>query len=96
VDLVIIVPDKGKDKEIAQQLLELADSPLHVQWVSWPTPGFRVPVELAAKLKGIRDMETVEAEASAMEQPTAKRRGRPRKVVEEHAPVLDTDNEKEE
>jgi len=96
VDVVIIVPEPGKLKEIGQQLLALADSPGDVQWVSWPQAGYRVPAELAGKLKDVRDnysADSVDQGDTVAEPP--RRRGRPRKTVE--APVRDTDDtEKEE
>lgn len=49
MDVVIISPGKGKAKEIGKRLLELADSPYDVQWVTWPSAGFSVPLELFNK-----------------------------------------------
>lgn len=87
MDVVIIEPDEGMTKEIGQQLLELADNPHDVQWATWPVTGFKVPAELAAKLKEARNEGTDEA--------APRRRGRPRRQAE--APVQDTDDtEKEE
>lgn len=40
---VIIHPEPGYTKAIAQELLELAESPYHVEYVMWPSVGFRVP-----------------------------------------------------
>jgi hypothetical protein len=70
VDVVIITPEKGKAKEIGQQLLALADNPRDVQWVTWPAAGFSVPVELFAKF------DADEPEAAEEETQAPKRRRR--------------------
>lgn len=89
---VIIEPDKGMVKEIGKQLLELAGNPSDVQWVSWPKAGYKVSVELADKLKGVRSLPNTEQPGG---EPAPRRRGRPRKQTE--APVEATDDtEKEE
>lgn len=50
MDVVIISPEPGKTVEIGKRLLELADSPRDVQWVTWPAPGgFSVPLGLFLK-----------------------------------------------
>jgi hypothetical protein len=72
VDVVIISPEKGKAKEIGQQLLALADSPRDVQWVTWPAAGFAVPLDLFAKF----DADGDEPEVEAQEQAPKKRRRR--------------------
>lgn len=87
---VIIEPDEGMAAKIGRQLLDMADDPFDVRWVSWPQAGFLVPEELAAKLKGARSQPDTEQPAQA-----PRRRGRPRRQAE--TPVQDTDNnEKEE
>lgn len=43
VGTVIVHPEPGFEKVIAQELLALADSPYQVEYVMWPKPGFRVP-----------------------------------------------------
>lgn len=92
---VIIEPDAGAVKEIGTQLLALAENPSQVQWVTWPRTGYRVPVELADKLKGVRSLPNAEQSADVAAPP--RRRGRPRRTVDAEAPVLGTDdNEKEE
>lgn len=89
---MIIEPDEGMTKEIGRQLLELADNPHDVQWATWPVTGFKVPVELAAKLKAARQDSGQEQPTDQAEAP--RRRGRPRKA---EATVRDTDDtEKEE
>lgn len=40
---VIVHPEDGWMKEVAQELLSLAESPYEVEYVMWPRPGFRVP-----------------------------------------------------
>ena len=75
VDVVIITPEPGKQKEIGQRLLALAGSPRDVQWVTWPQAGYSIPLELFVKFDA-DDIE--ESEKLADEQPR-RRRGRPRK-----------------
>lgn len=103
---VIIEPDKGKAAEIGRQLLALADNPNDVQWASWPVAGFRVPEELALRLRGVRSLPVTEQSAgeetpviaTAVTQPAQdvghrpRRPGRPRRTVTEQAPVLNTDD----
>ena len=72
MDVVIITPEPGKDKEIGQRLLALADSPRDVQWVTWPAAGFSVPLDLFAKF----DAEGDETEAAEEEVPAKRRRRR--------------------
>lgn len=74
---VIITPEPGRHKEIGRLLLELADSPYQVQWVTWPTAGYSVPEELFARFDSSgRDA----AAPDGGEEETPKRkRGRPRK-----------------
>lgn len=74
VDVVIITPEPGRQKEIGQQLLALADHPSQVQWVTYPETGFQIPLELFAKFDANGD------EPAAVEEDTPRRRrGRPRK-----------------
>jgi hypothetical protein len=61
---VIITPEKGLHVEIGRQLLELAEDPRQVRWVSWPQAGYKVPVELAEKLKGVRSLPNTEQAAT--------------------------------
>jgi hypothetical protein len=90
--MVIITPDEGNAAEIGKQLLELADSPREVQWVSWPQPGFMVSRELAEKLSKARPAQDQEQE----EKP--RRRGRLRKQESDKqaSTVQDTDNSDKE
>lgn len=46
VDTVIVHPEDGWLKAVAQELLALAEHPRDVEYVMWPKPGFRVPVDL--------------------------------------------------
>lgn len=93
---MIIVPDEGKARDIGQWLLQNAGHPSHVQWVSWPEAGFKVPADLAHqfhKLHKGEEPEEPQDQAQAADQ-APKRRGRPRKNPE---PVPGTDDtEKEE
>lgn len=96
VDAVIITPEPGRHKEIGQQLLALADSPRDVQWTTWPTAGYAVPVELFAKFAGTQEPASGGAvtKTPVIEDPPAfvepKRRGRPRKE-----PSTDNNSEEE-
>lgn len=92
---VIIEPDNGNASEIGRQLLDLAESPYDVQWVSWPVAGFKVPEELAAKLKGVR-ATPAEAQVESNVETARRRPGRPRRTVSVDAPVLNTDNTEQE
>jgi hypothetical protein len=70
VDVVIITPEPGLEKEIGQRLLALAAHPRDVQWVSWPAPGgYSVPLELFTKFDA-----DGEDEAEAQEAPKRRRR----------------------
>lgn len=76
MDSVVITPEKGKAKEIGQKLLELADNPRDVQWVTWPAAGFSVPMELFARFDADGDEPEVEEEAKP------KRRRRSKEATE--------------
>lgn len=98
---VIIEPDNGNAAQIGKQLLELADSPYDVQWVTYPVAGFKVPEELAIRLQGVRSLPNTEQPAEdpvgALTQDTPRRRaGRPRKTTSVDAPVLNTDDTEQE
>lgn len=57
VDVVIITPEPGLEKEIGRRLLALAEHPRDVQWVTWPAPGgYSIPLELYVKF----DSDTIE------------------------------------
>lgn len=84
----MIVPEHGELKKIAQQLLALADDRKDVDYVMWPEPGFRVPVELAEKFVEFRDKSKAEVPAApeveeAPAEPVKRKPGRPRKNVED-------------
>lgn len=89
VDIVIITPEPGRQAEIGQRLLALAEHPSQVRWVTWPRAGYSVPAELFHKF----ETDTDGADEEPTEQEPPKRRGRPRKAQ----PVERTDDpEKEE
>lgn len=90
---MIITPEPGMHKEIAQVLLHLADDPNQVQTATTPSVSFVVPVELFKRFEQLRDRleeapdevygipdSTDDAEAE-VEKP--KRRGRPRRQAAE-------------
>lgn len=93
VDVVIISPEPGRQKEIGQQLLALADHPRDVQWVTWPQAGFSVPLELFRRFDGEGEDEA----APAAEESTPRRRrpGRPRKQETESTDDTTTSPEEE-
>lgn len=64
MDVVIITPEAGNQKQIGRRLLELAASPYDVQWVTWPQAGFSVPLELFNKFDSDAEGDT-ETEAPA-------------------------------
>ena len=84
MDVVIITPEPGKQKEIGQKLLALADNPRDVQWVTWPKAGYSIPLALFMKFdaediaEALWQMPVDELEKLVDEQPR-RRRGRPRK-----------------
>lgn len=71
---VIITPEPGRQKEIGQLLLALADNVRDVQWVTWPAAGFQVSTELFARFDAVG-----KEEGDAEEEAPKRRRGRPRK-----------------
>lgn len=89
MDVMIITPEPGRHKEIGQRLLALADSPRDVQWVTWPSAGFAIPVELFARFDADSELELatgglvkntpVIGEGGPAPLETPRRRGRPRK-----------------
>lgn len=93
VDTVIIVPEPGELKSVAKDLLSLADSNMHVEYVMWPETGFRVPDYLADRFVKLRRERSVpaepvvpeiqaEAEAEVTSEPVKRKPGRPKKVQE--------------
>jgi hypothetical protein len=72
VDVVIITPEPGRNKEIGQRLLALADDPRQVQWTTWPAAGFAVSSELFARF----DADGDEAEGAQAQAEAPKRRRR--------------------
>lgn len=80
---VVITPEHGRVKEIAQVLLKLAAHPNDVQMVSWPAQGFRVSGDLFARFEYFmagEDSAETESEPEVAE-PVKKRPGRPRKIA---------------
>lgn len=95
VDVVIITPEPGRAKEIGQKLLALADYPQQVQWVTWPSAGFSIPLELFAKFDA--DGEDGAAPAAPVDEESAppRRRGRPRRQEVESTDDTATSPEEE-
>lgn len=87
---VIITPEPGQHKAIAQLLLSVADTPYQVRSVMTPAQGFEVPEALFDKFEAVYKPEqqsddtsdvSRETEGTPQETVTAapKKRGRPRK-----------------
>ena len=89
VDVVIITPEPGQHKDVGQRLLAVIEDmglPGNtLRWVTWPTTGFAVPLEVYARFE--TDEEDDDGDEAAEAKP--KKRGRPRKKQ----PVQGTDNE---
>ena len=83
MDVVIITPEPGRHKEIGQRLLELAEHPRDVQWVSWPKAGFAVPLGLFEAFTADEDDEP------ASDATPKKRAAKPKK--KQTPPVESTD-----
>ena len=75
MESVIISPEKEKLKEIGQQLLELADNPSQVQWVTWPKAGYSIPLELFMRFDAF-DSNGVPVLDEVVQEPEPKRRRR--------------------
>lgn len=88
---MIITPEKGKAKEIGQKLLALAEHPRQVQWVTWPSAGFSIPMELFAKF----DADGEDEVAPAAEQSAPPKRRRRSKEVTETTDDTTTSPEEE-
>lgn len=95
VGTVIVHPEPGFEKQIAQELLGLADNPMQVEYVMWPRPGFRVPEELFDRFEQLLTTPAVEqsvpdvvavadvtAEPEVVVKPVKRAPGRPKKNVE--------------
>ena len=92
MDTLIIFPEPGEQKRIAKELIELAGAhPMQVEYVLWPEPGFRVPVELGdrfvakrlAEQQGQDEVPAVAEEAVPTGvEPVKRKPGRPKKVQE--------------
>lgn len=80
VDVVkmIITPELGRHKEIGRLLLDLAEHPHEVQWVTWPNAGFQVSLELFEKFEAAGQAPAA-VDKTEPAVPVAKKRGRPRK-----------------
>lgn len=94
MDVVIITPEPGRQKEIGQLLLTLADHPRDVQWVTYPVTGFSVPLDLFQRFDTLGPTEelngdgtweptgeTVQSQVAVTggDDAPRRRRGRPRK-----------------
>lgn len=92
MDTVIVFPEpRERVKEMARELLDLADNGLQVEFVTWPEQGFRIPEDLYVKY--VQHREALAAPQSESEQapvveqendevPVKRKPGRPKKVQE--------------
>lgn len=71
---VTIYPEEGNFPRIARMLLDLADHPSQVRYVSHPKAGFEVPEDLYLRFETV-----MEPAQDSVQEATPKRRGRPRK-----------------
>lgn len=73
---------------IGRELLALADNVYQVEYVMWPSPGFRVPEELFNRWEALGSIsvpessQTLEPEATETPEPAKRKPGRPRKNTE--------------
>ena len=82
---VLIFPEPGNTKLIAQALLALADKASDVEFVLWPQEGFRVPEDLALKFEGqfkVGEDEVVEETTVVDIEPVKRKPGRPKKEAQ--------------
>lgn len=86
MDVVIITPEPGRHKEIGQRLLELAEHPRDVQWVSWPKAGFSVPLELFEAFTAEDDEEPAEAKTPRKRAKAAKKQAPPVEATDTKGP----------
>jgi len=84
VDVIIVTvyPEEGNFPAMARALLEAAEDPGQVRYVSHPQAGFMVPVHVLERFEASRGSD--ESAGEAQEAP--KRRGRPRKTVDASDP----------
>lgn len=85
MDTVIIHPVPATElKNLAKELLALADNPRDVEYVMWPEPGFRVPEDLATKFVAGRGtaVEQTEQATEVEEVPVRRKPGRPKKEAQ--------------
>lgn len=74
-----IYPEEGNFPAIAKALLEVADDPSQVRYVSHPKAGFIVPEEVFARFEA--DKTDGDNAGEVEEVPRKRRPGRPRKQV---------------
>lgn len=110
VDVMILTPEKGKQKEVGQRLFDLVARlrlpASTVQWVTWPKTGYAIPVDLFIKFeeddgKVAVDLDeellnTVMTGSQHVELVEPRRRGRPRKNTAPEADGADNNTSKEE
>lgn len=74
--MVTVYPEEGNFPAVARGLLEAADHPHQVVYVSHPKAGFIVPEEVYDRFHALNDDSPQDKE------PRKRRPGRPRKTVE--------------
>lgn len=82
---VTIFPEEGNFPAIARALLQAADHPYQVRYVSHPKAGFEVPVDVFDRFQALMDNPELDHQVDlpAQTQPRKRRPGRPRKNAEE-------------
>lgn len=79
---VIIHPETGFEKVIAKELLALADNPMHVEYVMWPSPGFRVPEDLFDRWTHLTEEPVPADQTVTVAVPPKRKPGRPKKEAQ--------------
>jgi hypothetical protein len=82
VDVVTVYPEPGNFPAVARGLLEAADHPRDVSYVSSPQAGFIVPLEVFERFEAAAPSLDEQAPQQAQaEQPPKRRPGRTRKAL---------------
>jgi hypothetical protein len=79
---VTVYPEEGNFPEIARSLLDAADNPSQVAYVSHPRAGFVVPEEVFNRFEAARgdgSSNTRQEDSPAETKPAKRKPGRPRK-----------------
>lgn len=74
---VMVFPEEGNFPAIARALLEAAEHPYQVRYISYPQAGFEVPEDVYQRFDALMGNE--ETQDKAPEETRKRRPGRPRK-----------------